>query len=95
MHRKTVVRTDEFLKSVSRLGDSGEILLLIEHLIARIERWPELAPVVANTKGTRVLRTRSSPAFPPVRIFYRAEGERIWLLKVTIYDELWFPRGST
>jgi hypothetical protein len=83
-----VIPTESYEYSVRTLAaDWPQLNLVLERLIERLQRFPDLAPRIAGTHA-RIIRTRATLDYPAVSLIYRTKQHCVFLYLVTGCDPL-------
>lgn len=85
--RRRLVAVAGFYDAVAALGDTPEVTLVVEALIARAHGRPEAAATIAGYSA-RVIKSQSYGDYPALRLVYRVQGETVYLYDIGPYDEL-------
>ncbi|HEY0143215.1 MAG TPA: hypothetical protein VGF48_20145 [Thermoanaerobaculia bacterium] len=81
------VAVSGYAEVVAELGDSDEVNAARLALLTFAQTYPDRGKLVPDT-SVRVVKTRSHPGYAALRLFYRVEGEVLYLLELAPYDEL-------
>lgn len=85
-----VYSTKWFRQSLAALPATPEVQQILWAIVKRLEKWPTLPSFIEGTK-IQLLKTRSfqigTRSFPPLRVFYYVDGDRVLELWVETYDE--------
>lgn len=85
--RRRLIAVAGFHDAVAALGDSAEVTLVVEALIARAHSHPEAAPMVPGFSA-RVIKSQGYGNYPALRLVYRLEGDVVYLYDIASYDPL-------
>lgn len=92
MTPRNLTADPRFKRALARLG-SANAAALVRRVARRLALHPHRATTVL-AGGIHMLRMRSYPAYPALRLFYTYDAHTVYLLDVQRYDELVEGEGA-